>query len=153
MTQALRALKQSGIPFTLHTYRYRERGGTEVAAKELGVEEHTVVKTLVFEDDQQEPLLLLMHGDRTVSTKSLARTLGVKTVFPCDPKSAHRHTGYVVGGISPLGTTKRLRIFIERSMVELQKIYINAGKRGLLAEVSPKDLARELDPTFVDVAQ
>ena len=153
MTQALRALEQSGIPFTLHAYKYREHGGTEVAAKELGVEEHTVVKTLVFEDDQQVPLLLLMHGDRTVSTKSLARTLGVKTVRPCDPKSAHRHTGYVVGGISPLGTTKRLRIFIERSIVELQKIYINAGKRGLLAEVSPKDLARELDPTFVDVAQ
>ena len=153
MTQALRALEQSGIPFTLHNYRYQEHGGTEVAAKAMGVEEHTVVKTLVFEDDRREPLLVLMHGDKTVSTKSLARTLGVKSVRACDPKTAYRHTGYVVGGISPFGTTKRLSIFLERTILDLQRIYINAGKRGLLAEVSPKDLARELDSTSVDVAR
>jgi Cys-tRNA(Pro) deacylase len=123
-----------------------------VAAKELGVEEHAVVKTLVFEDERREPLLVLMHGDRTVSTKSLARALGVKWVRACDPKSAHRHSGYFVGGISPFGTTRRLRIFLERSILDLEKIYINAGKRGLLAEVSPKDLVRELDPTSVEVA-
>ncbi len=151
-TRALRALNQSGIPFTLHTYQYQEHGGTEVAAKALGVDEHIVVKTLVFEDDQQEPLLVLMHGDNRVSIKSLARALSVKTIRACDPKSAHRHTGYVVGGISPFGTTKRLRVFIERSILELPKIYINAGKRGLLAEVAPKDLTRTLEPIHVDVA-
>jgi Cys-tRNA(Pro) deacylase len=151
-TQAVRALNQSGIPFSLYTYQYQERGGTEVAAKALGVDEHIVVKTLVFEDDREEPLLVLMHGDNRVSIKSLARALGARTVRACDPKSAHRHTGYVVGGISPFGTTKRVRVFIERSILELPKIYINAGKRGLLAELSPVDLARELCPTLVDVA-
>ena len=151
-TPAVRALKRSGIPFSLHRYNYEAQGGTKVAARELGVDEHTVVKTLVFEDEQCEPLLVLMHGDNRVSIKSLARALGAKTIRACDPKSAHRHTGYVVGGISPFGTTKRLRVFIERSILESPRIYINAGKRGLLAEVSPKDLARKLAPIHVDVA-
>jgi Cys-tRNA(Pro) deacylase len=152
-TRAVRALKQAGFVFSLHFYKYQEHGGTEVAANALGVDEHIIIKTLVFEDDKQEPLLLLMHGDRTVSTKSLSRALGVKTIRPCDPKVVHRHTGYVVGGISPFGTKKRLRTYIERSILDLPKIYINAGKRGLLAEVSPKDLARTLGATPVDVAK
>lgn len=151
-TQAVRALRQSGIPFALHFYKYQEHGGTEVAAKALGADEHIIVKTLVLEDDKKEPLLLLMHGDKTVSTKSLSRALGVKTTQACDPKVANRHTGYVVGGISPFGTKKRLKIYVERSILDLPKIYINAGRRGLLAEVSPKDLARTLNATPVDVA-
>jgi Cys-tRNA(Pro) deacylase len=151
-TQAVRALKQAGIAFSLHLYKYQEHGGTEVAAKALGVDEHIVVKTLVFEDDKQEPLMLLMHGDRTVSTKSLSRVLGVKTIRASATKVATRHTGYIVGGISPFGTKKRLRTYVERSILDLPKIYINAGKRGLLAEVSPKDVARTLNATPVDVA-
>lgn len=152
VTPAVRALKQSGIPFTLHTYKYQEHGGTGEAARALGVEEHTVVKTLVFEDELREPLLVLMHGDKTVSTKSLSRALGLKTARACDPKVAARHTGYVVGGISPFGTKKRLKVYVEQSILDLPKIYINAGKRGLLAELYPKDLARILDSNHVNVA-
>jgi Cys-tRNA(Pro) deacylase len=145
-------LKDKHAVFSLHTYRYEEHGGTEVAAASLDVDEHLVIKTLVFEDDQRAPLLLLMHGDRQVSVKALARTLGVKTVRACDPRVANRHTGYTVGGISPFGTTKRIRTFVERSVLELPRLFINAGKRGLLAEITPADLARILNPTAVDVA-
>jgi Cys-tRNA(Pro) deacylase len=151
-TQAVRVLKKHGIPFNLHLYKYEEHGGTEVAAKALGVDEHMVVKTLVFEDDKGEPLLLLMHGDRQVSTKNLARTLNVKAVRACDPKVANKHTGYVVGGISPLGTRKYLRIYMERTIMDLSRLFINAGKRGLLAEMSHEDLSKILNPVLVDVA-
>jgi Cys-tRNA(Pro) deacylase len=151
-TQAVRVLKAHGVPFALHLYTYEEHGGTEVAAKALGVDEHMVVKTLVFEDDKGEPLLLLMHGDRQVSTKNLARALNVKTVRACDPKVANKHTGYVVGGISPLGTRKHLRVYVERTIMELSSLVINAGRRGLLAEMSPEDLSKILNPTPVDVA-
>ena len=123
-----------------------------MASRELGVDEHQVVKTLVMEDDRKNPLLILMHGDKEVSTKNLARVLGVKSVEPCDPETAHRHTGYVVGGISPFGTRKALKVYVEASVLELPKIYINAGKRGLLAEMSPQELKRVLNPIPVKVA-
>ena len=152
ITQAVRMLKEKGADFTLHTYKYEEKGGTSVASRELGVDEHQLVKTLVMEDDHKNPLLILMHGDNQVSTKNLARALGAKSVEPCDPETAHRHTGYVVGGISPFGTRKPLKVYVEASILGLPKIYINAGKRGLLAEMSPQELKRVLNPISVNVA-
>jgi Cys-tRNA(Pro) deacylase len=152
ITQAVRVLKENGVKFTLRTYKYEEKGGTPVASRELGVDEHQVIKTLVMEDDLKKPLLILMHGDNQVSTKNLARVLGVKSVEPCDPETAHRHTGYVVGGISPFGTRKPLQVYVEASILDLPRIYINAGKRGLLAEISPDDLKKVLNPTPVNVA-
>jgi len=140
------------LPITLRTYKHEEKGGTAVASRELGVAERQVIKTLVMEDEHKNPLLILMHGHNQVSTKNLARVLGVKSVEPCDPETAHRHTGYVVGGISPFGTRKILKVYVEASVLELPKIYINAGKRGLLAEMSPDDLKKVLNPTSVDVA-
>jgi Cys-tRNA(Pro) deacylase len=122
------------------------------AAVELNVDEHPVIKTLVMEDDRGNPLLILMHGDKKVSTKALARSLGVKTVRPCDAQAAHRHTGYFLGGISPFGTRKPLEVYVEASIMDLSKIYINAGKRGLLTEMSPRDLARILNTISVNVA-
>ena len=152
ITQAVRVLKENGVKFTLRTYKYEEKGGTPVASRELGVDEHQVIKTLVMEDDLKKPLLILMHGDNQVSTKNLARVLGVKSVEPCDPETAHRRTGYVVGGISPFGTRKPLQVYVEASILDLPRIYINAGKRGLLAEISPDDLKKVLNPTPVNVA-
>lgn len=151
-TQAVRFLRERNVPCALHLYKYEERGGTERASHELGVDEHRVVKTLVMEDDEGEPLLILMHGDKEVSTKALARTIGSKAVHRCTPEAANRHTGYVVGGISPFGTRKALRVFVEASILDLPKIYINAGKRGFLAEMSPADLKEALNPTPVNVA-
>ena len=151
-TQAIRALKHHKIEFSIHYYKYEEKGGTAVAARDLNVDEHLVVKTLVMEDGNGHPFLILMHGDKTVSTKALARSLGVKTIRPCDPKVAHKHTGYLVGGTSPFGTKKPLRICIEKTIVNLKKIYINAGKRGLLVVISPGDLMKVLKPTPVNVA-
>jgi Cys-tRNA(Pro) deacylase len=151
-TQAIRELKEHGVDFSLHPYKYEEKGGTMVAATQLNVDEHAVIKTLVMEDDRGDPLLILMHGDKKVSTKALARTLGVKTVRPCDPQVAHRHTGYLLGGISPFGTRKPLRVCVEASITDLPKIFINAGKRGLLAEMSPGDLTRVLNTSPVNVA-
>jgi len=145
-------LKEKGADFTLRTYKYEEKGGTPVASRELGADEHQVVKTLVMEDDRKNPLLILMHGDNQVSTKNLARVLGAKSVEPCDPETAHRHTGYMVGGISPFGTRKPLKVYVEASVLELPMIYINAGKRGLLAEMSPDVLKKVLNPTAVNVA-
>jgi len=151
-TQAVRTLKEHGADFLLHTYKYEKKGGTEVAARQLEVDEHRVVKTLVMEDDKGTAFLVLMHGDKEVSTKALARFLGVKTVTPCRPETAHKHTGYVVGGISPFGTRKPLRVYAEESVLHLPKVYINAGKRGLLAEMSPDALDKVLEPTPVNVA-
>jgi Cys-tRNA(Pro) deacylase len=152
MTQAIRVLKDAAIPFVIHAYKYEDHGGTTVAARELGVDEHAVVKTLVFETEAREPLLVLMHGDREVSTKSLARVLGVKSVHPCSPETAQKHTGYLVGGTSPFGTRKRLRVCMERTIADLPKIYINAGKRGLLAEIAPADALRILAPLLVEAS-
>ena len=151
-TQAVRTLKKNKVNFTLHPYNYEEKGGTETAARQLNVGEHSVIKTLVMEDEKGNPFLVLMHGDRQVSTKTLARILGVKKITPCAPEVAHRHTGYYVGGISPFGTRKPLRVCIEASIMDLPKIYINAGRKGLLAEMAPGDLAKILKPTPVKAA-
>ncbi len=153
VTPALRELRAAGVRFTPHLYAYEEHGGTQVAARELGVDEHLVIKTLVMEDEAGRPLIVLMHGDREVSTKALARALGVKAVNPCDPATASRHTGYLVGGTSPLGTRKKLPVCLEASILELPVIYLNAGKRGFLAELAPGDLVPLLSPTPVVVAR
>lgn len=151
-TPAIRLLKAQGVPFALHSYDYEERGGTSVAARELKVDEHAVIKTLVMEDEARRPLIVLMHGDRQVSTKTLARTIGVKTVSPCDPAVAEKHTGYKVGGTSPFGTRKPMPVFMEETISTLSFIYINAGARGLLASMGPADLIRILRPSLVSVA-
>ncbi|MFO8165814.1 MAG: Cys-tRNA(Pro) deacylase [Thermodesulfobacteriota bacterium] len=151
-TRAIRQLKESGVDFSLYLYKFKEQGGTTVAAKELNVDEHQVIKTLVMEADNGDPLLILMHGNKKVSTKALARALGVKTVKPCDPQIAHKHTGYFVGGTSPFGTRKSLKVYLEASIMELPTIYINAGKKGLLAKMSPGDLKKLLTLTPVSVA-
>jgi Cys-tRNA(Pro) deacylase len=151
-TTAVRALRAAGVPFTDHPYSYEEKGGTAVSARELGVDEHCVVKTLVMEDEAKNPLVVLMHGDRQVSTKELARTIGVKTVTPCSPETAQKHTGYPVGGTSPFGTRKAMPVYMEESILDLPKIYINGGKRGYLVGVDPKDVSRVLNPKRVRVA-
>src|SRR5215475_14800751 len=152
MTQAVRLLRAKNIAFETHIYAYEERGGTKRSAEELQLDEHTVIKTLVMETDARDPLIVLMHGDREVSTKELARVLGVKTVSPCDPTLAQKHTGYMVGGTSPLGTRKALPIYAEKTVFDLPLIYINGGKRGFLVSLDPKDLHRALKITEVTVA-
>jgi len=152
VTPAILLMKKSGINFTLRSYRYEEHGGTTVAARELGADENMVVKTLVMEDEGGKPLIVLMHGDRKVSTKALARIIGVKSVSPCEPHVAERHTGYRVGGTSPFGTKRLLPIFMEEGIALLPRILINAGSRGLLAEIAPAELIRTLKPVCVKVA-
>jgi Cys-tRNA(Pro) deacylase len=151
-TPATRLLRERGVAYTEHLYRYEERGGTAVSARELGVDEHAVVKTLVMEDESGAPLVVLMHGDREVSTKALARQLGRREIRICRPETANRHSGYQVGGTSPLGTRKAMPTFVERSILELPRIYVNGGSRGFLVGVAPRDLAALLSPTLVDVA-
>ena len=153
VTMAVRVLREHGVDFTHHSYVYEERGGTEVSARELGVDEHAVIKTLVMEDDAKRPLVVLMHGDREVSTRALARALGVKGIQPCAPAVADRHSGYQVGGTSPFGTKRRMPVYMERSIADLSRIWINGGKRGYLVGLSPNDLIRILRPTAVDVAR
>ena len=150
-TPAIHALRQSGIPFTEHPYRYEDRGGTRVSARELGVSEHVVVKTLVMEDDRKQPLIVLMHGDREVSTKALARAIGAKAVTPCQPAVAERHTGYMVGGTSPFGTRKALPVYVERTILDLEKVYVNGGRRGFLVAIAPGAFVDALGATEVDV--
>ncbi|HYH86038.1 MAG TPA: Cys-tRNA(Pro) deacylase [Pyrinomonadaceae bacterium] len=145
VTPAVRLLREKRVEFEPRLYVYEERGGTRHSAEMLGVDEHAVVKSLVLETDARKPLIVLMHGDREVSTKHLARTLGVKSVTPCDPATAQKHTGYLVGGTSPFGTRAKLPVYVERTIFELTKIYINGGKRGFLVEIEPKDL-RILSP-------
>jgi len=152
-TPAIRQLRQHGVAFTEHPYRYEERGGTRVSSRELGVDEHSVVKTLVMQDERKQPLLVLMHGDREVSTKNLARQIGAKAVEPCEPAVAERHTGYQVGGTSPFGTRKALPVYVERTILDLPRIHINGGRRGLLVAMSPAELVRVLAPTAVDASQ
>jgi Cys-tRNA(Pro) deacylase len=139
------------VPFTEHFYRYEEHGGTRVSARELGVDEHVVIKTLVMEDDSRAPLIVLMHGDLEVSTKQLARAIGCKHVEPCKPDVANRHSGYLVGGTSPFGTRKAMPVYVERTILDLPRIYINGGARGFLVGMAPADLVRVLNPTPVDV--
>jgi len=151
VTAAVRALRAARVAFEPHEYAYEERGGTARSAAELGVDEHAVIKTLIFEDDGKRPLVVLMHGDREVSAKELARVLGVKSVRPCDPNVANRHSGYQVGGTSPFGLRKPLPVYLQRTIAELERIYINGGKRGFLVSLAPADLVRVLEPTAVDV--
>jgi Cys-tRNA(Pro) deacylase len=152
-TPATEFLSQHGVAYTEHQYEYVEHGGTAVSSSSLNVPEHEVVKTLVMEDEDRKPLIVLMHGDRTVSTKDLARQANRKRIEPCKPDVAQRHTGYQVGGTSPFGTRKNLPVFIERSILELPLIYINGGRRGFLVRLAPQDLLRTLSPTPVDVAR
>jgi Cys-tRNA(Pro) deacylase len=150
-TPAIRMLRQAKIEYSEHLYDYEEKGGTAVAARKLGIDEHATVKTLVMEDDRHTPLLVLMHGDWQVSTKELARALGVKTVSPCTPETAAKHTGYMVGGTSPFGTRKQLPIYLEATIPDLPTLYINAGKRGFLVEISPRVIMDLLNPVLVKV--
>jgi Cys-tRNA(Pro) deacylase len=151
-TPAILELKAKGADFSIHTYAYEEKGGTRVSSAKLGVDEHCVIKTLVMEDESARPLIILMHGDKEVSTKALARFLGVKSIAPCKPDIAHKHTGYLAGGTSPFGTKKPLSIYMEKSIIDLQEILINAGARGLLAKMTPSELVRILKPREVSVA-
>ena len=150
-TAATRLLRERGVHYTEHLYRYEDRGGTRVSARELGVDEHAVVKTLVMQDEKGAPLLVLMHGDREVSAKALARLLGVKSVEACRPEVASRHSGYQVGGISPFGTRRAMPVYMERSIAELPQIYLNGGSRGFLVGLAPADVVRLLEPTLVEV--
>ena len=151
-TPATAYLKAKRISFTEHTYAYVERGGTAVSAEALGVPEHEVVKTLVMQDEEAKPLIVLMHGDRKVSTKNLARQAGRKSIEACRPEVAQRHSGYQVGGTSPFGTRKPLPIYMERSITELPAIYINGGRRGFLVRLKTEDLLAVLKPQLVEVA-
>ena len=152
VTPAVRLLRERGVEFEPHLYEYEERGGTRHSAESLGVDEHAVVKTLVMETDERRPLIVLMHGDREVSTKNLARSLGVKTVQPCKPETAQKHTGYLVGGTSPLGTRTRLPVYAERTIFELPRVYLNGGKRGFLVSLDPRVLREVLQVEEVEVA-
>lgn len=151
-TPAVLALRAAKVEFTPHFYTYEERGGTAVSARELGVDEHAVVKTLVMQDDAAKPCIVLMHGDREVSTKALARHIGVKKIEPCKPEVAERHSGYRVGGTSPFGTRKRMPVYLQRTVAALERIYINGGSRGFLVNVATADLQRLLQPQLVDAA-
>lgn len=152
VTPAIRALRVAGAQFSEHPYTYEERGGTRVSARELGVDEHSVVKTLVMENDRREPLIVLMHGDMNVSTRNLARSSGARSVEPCDPAVSQRYTGYQLGGTSPFGTRRVLPIYIQRTILDLPRVYINGGRRGFLIGIEPHAITRILAPTVVDVA-
>ncbi|HEX9391663.1 MAG TPA: Cys-tRNA(Pro) deacylase [Usitatibacteraceae bacterium] len=151
-TPATRLLKQHGVVYTEHIYEYIEHGGTAVSSSALGVDEHHVVKTLIFEDDRRQPLCVLMHGDRKVSTKELARQIGAKRVAPCKPEDATRHSGYMVGGCSPFGLRKPMPVFMEKTILDLDRILINGGKRGFLVGMPPAEVVRLMAPTLVNAA-
>jgi Cys-tRNA(Pro) deacylase len=151
-TPATQWLKRHGIAFSEHPYDYEEHGGTEVSSRELGVDEHQVVKTLIMQDEAAKPLVVLMHGDRKVSTKNLARQIGCKSVEPCKPEVANRHSGYLIGGTSPFGTRKTMPIYVEQSILELDRIYINGGRRGYLVGITPTVLTQALAATPVSCA-
>ncbi len=152
VTMAIRTLRQHDVPYVPHLYDWEPHGGTAASSRALGVDEHLVIKTLIFEDDRKQPLCILMHGDREVSAKNLARQLGVKTVAPCAPAVADRHSGYQVGGTSPFGLKRAMPVYMERTIAELPRLYINGGARGFLVELAPADLVRVLQPTPVDAA-
>lgn len=150
VTPGLRQLRAAGVDFTPHQIDYVPHGGTAHTAETLGVDEHRVIKTLIFEDETRAPLVILMHGDRSVSAKALARQLGCKLVQPCDPAVAQRHSGYQVGGTSPFGLRRAMPVYVERTILDLERIVINGGKRGFLVEITPADLAAVLAPHPVD---
>ncbi len=149
---AIRALRAAAVPFVPHQYPWEPHGGTAASARHLGVDEHLVVKTLIFEDERRRPLCVLMHGDREVSAKNLARLLGMKSTAPCAPAVADKHSGYQVGGTSPFGLRTAMPIYCERTIAPLPVLYINGGQRGFLVAISGADLVRVLQPTLVDVA-
>lgn len=151
VTPAIRLLREKKAAFTEHLYAYEDKGGTAVSSRELGVDEHAVIKTLVMEDEAARPLIVLMHGDRQVSTKELARQIGCKTVVPCAPATADKHSGYQVGGTSPFATRKAMPVYLEETITELPRIYINGGKRGFLIGLDPRELIRVLQPRLVKV--
>lgn len=150
-TPATAFLAEQAVQYTEHEFDYKEHGGTGHSSASLGVPEHEVVKTLVMENEKAEPLIVLMHGDRKVSTKELARQAGAKRIAPCKPEVASRHSGYLIGGTSPFGTRKRMPVYLERSILELPRIYINGGRRGYLLGMPPAELVRVLAPVLVDV--
>jgi Cys-tRNA(Pro) deacylase len=152
VTMAVRALRAAKLEFVPHQYVWEPRGGTAASARHLGVDEHAVIKTLIFETDARRPLCILMHGDREVSTKQLARHLGCKTVAPCAPEVADRYSGYQVGGTSPFGLRTAMPIYLQRTIAELPRLYINGGARGFLVELDPRELVRVLGPELVDAA-
>jgi Cys-tRNA(Pro) deacylase len=152
VTMAVRALRAAGVAFVPKLYAWEPRGGTRASSEALGVDEHAVIKTLIFEDDRRAPLCILMHGDREVSGKQLARAIGARSVAPCDPAVADRHSGYQIGGTSPFGLKKPMPVFMQRTILDLPRIHINGGARGFLVEIDPADAQRVLQPTLVDVA-
>jgi len=151
VTPAIRFLRDRKIVFTEHLYAYEERGGTASSSRKLGIDEHAVIKTLVMEDEDGKPLVVLMHGDREVSTRELARVLGARSIHPCTLDAANRHTGYMVGGTSPFGTKKLMPVCMERGILELGRIYINGGKRGFLIGIDPREVQKLLGATLVEV--
>ena len=152
VTMAIRALRAAGVAFEPHLYPWHPRGGTRASSEALGIPEHSVVKTLIFETERGEPLCILMHGDREVSAKQLARVIGTKTVAPCAPEVADRHSGYQVGGTSPFGLRRAMPVYLESTILELPRIYINGGARGFLVELDPHEVQRVLAPVLVEVA-
>lgn len=150
-TLALRCLKKADIPHEVFSYKYVPQGGTAVSASELGISEHICVKTIIMETDTKEPFIVLMHGDREISTKTLARHLGVKSVAPCAPAVADKHSGYQVGGTSPFGTKRAMKVYVEATILDLPEIYINAGHRGLLVKINPREMEKVLDMEVVNV--
>ena len=152
VTPAVRFLRERKVDFVPRLYDYVEKGGTRESARQLGVDEHAVVKTLVFETNEKKPLIVLMHGDREVSAKNLARLLGVKSAEPVSPEKASKLTGYLVGGTSPFGTRTKMSVFVEKSILSLEKIYINGGKRGFLVEIEPSVLTQALNAQAIEVA-
>jgi len=151
-TPATQFLRRHGVEYTAHVFEYVEHGGTARGAEQLGVREHEIVKTLIMEDERARPLVVLMHGDRTVSTKNLARQTQRKRIVPCAPAVAQRHSGYPLGGTSPFGLRKPLPIYMERSILALPAIYVNGGRRGFLLRLAPQALERSLAPVLVEVA-
>ena len=151
VTAAVRVLRENRVEFTEHIYKYVERGGTAEGARQLGLDEHSLVKTLIMEDELKRPVIVLMHGDLEVSTRELARIMEVKRVGPCTPETAQKHSGYMVGGTSPFGTRKEMPVYVEETILNLPRIYINGGKRGYLLGIDPMELSRVLKPVLVMV--
>jgi Cys-tRNA(Pro) deacylase len=152
ITSAIRFLRDKKVSFEPYSYEYEDRGGTAVSSRELGFDEHHIIKTLIMEDDRKRPMIVLMHGDRQVSTKNLARELKVKSVTPCEPEVANRHSGYVVGGTSPFATRKAMPVIMQKTIAKLPFILINGGKKGFLIKISPSVLLEHLSPQLLDIA-
>lgn len=152
VTQAVRVLREHKVDFTPHFYKYEERGGTAMSSLELGVEEHVVIKTLIMETETKLPLIVLMHGDLQVSTKQLAREMGVKTISPCLPDVANKHSGYVVGGTSPFGTKRKMPVYLQKTILDLETVYINGGQKGFLVSLKTSELKRVLNPHIVEIS-